>query len=264
MIVLPAIDPDIIAFGSIHIRWYGLMYVLGFAASYILTSRHPKAKMIGLQGQILESFFMHLFFGLLIGARLGYILFYQFENLSDMLANPLEIIAVWHGGMSFHGGLAGCAAAGWWFSRKKGMSLAAIGDCVIVTAPIGLGLGRIGNFLNGELFGRHSDLPWAMVFPNGGPLPRHPSQLYEALLEGVVLFIILWSIRKKDLANGTMVALFLILYGFFRFILEFAREPDAQLGNIIGFLTMGQILSSLMLASGISILIFLNRRAAKH
>jgi len=264
MIPYPNINPEIVRIGPFAFRWYGVMYLIGFAASYLLVKYQVKKKNIAVGMKEMDSLYSFLILGLMIGARLGYILFYQFANLSDMLANPLEIIAVWHGGMSFHGGLAGCAAAGWWFSRKKGMSLAAIGDCVIVTAPIGLGLGRIGNFLNGELFGRHSDLPWAMVFPNGGPLPRHPSQLYEALLEGVVLFIILWSIRKKDLANGTMVALFLILYGFFRFILEFAREPDAQLGNIIGFLTMGQILSSLMLASGISILIFLNRRAAKH
>jgi phosphatidylglycerol:prolipoprotein diacylglycerol transferase len=264
MIVLPNIDPDIITFGPIHIRWYGLMYVLGFAASYILTSRHPKAKMIGLKGQVLESLFLYLFFGLLIGARLGYILFYQFANLSDLLTNPLEIIAVWHGGMSFHGGLAGCAVAGWWFSMKKGIPLAAVGDCVIATAPIGLGLGRIGNFLNGELFGRPSELPWAMVFPNAGPIPRHPSQLYEALLEGAVLFAVLWSISKKGFRNGTTVALFLLFYGFFRFMLEFVREPDAHLGNVIGFLTMGQILSSLMIAGGILLLIFLNRHSGKR
>ncbi len=259
MIVLPNIDPDIIAFGPIHIRWYGLMYVIGFAASYILTSRHPKAMMIGLKGQALESLFLHLFFGLLIGARLGYIVFYQFSNLWDLLSDPLEIIAVWHGGMSFHGGLAGCVAAGWWFCRKKGYPLGAVGDSVIATAPIGLGLGRIGNFMNGELFGRTSDLPWAMVFPQGGPLPRHPSQLYEALLEGAVLFLILWSIRKKELKNGTMVALFLLLYGSFRFLLEFVREPDAHIGSVLGFLTMGQILSSLMIAAGVSLLFFLNR-----
>jgi len=235
------------------------MYVLGFLASYLLIPRQERARAIGLKGSRVDALLFYVFIGLIAGARLGYILFYQYHNLADFLLRPLEIIAVWQGGMSFHGGLVGCAIAGWLFCRTQRMPFWAVADSVVVTAPIGLGLGRIGNFINGELFGRPTDVPWAMVFPGGGPLPRHPSQLYEAIMEGVVLFILLWLLRKRSFPDGMMIAFFLIFYGAFRFVLEFFREPDAQLGFILGPLTMGQLLSSAVVAAGLVVALLLRR-----
>jgi phosphatidylglycerol:prolipoprotein diacylglycerol transferase len=161
--------------------------------------------------------------------------------------------------MSFHGGLIGTVIAGWWFLRRKKLPFWAVGDRVIVTAPVGLGLGRIGNFLNGELFGRPSGVPWAMIFPEGGPLPRHPSQLYEAFAEGLVLFVVLWILRRRRLPDGMLIAFFLFFYGAFRFLLEFFREPDAQLGFILGPLSMGQLLSTAMVGSGLAVAFLLRK-----
>ncbi len=247
MIRLPAIDPDIIRLGPVHIRWYGLMYVLGFLSAYLLIARQPRARRMGLSGERLQNLVFSLVVGLVAGARLGYILFYQFTDIRFYLVHPLEIIAVWHGGMSFHGGLVGALIAGLLFCRKHGLSLWELGDTVIVTAPIGLGLGRIGNFINGELFGRPASVPWAMVFPGGGPLPRHPSQLYEAALEGLVLFFILWRAKDRPARPGAMICLFLLLYGVFRFFVEFFRQPDPQVGLFLGIFSMGQILSCAMI-----------------
>ncbi len=250
MILFPSIDPVIIRIGPLSVRWYGLMYLIGFVASYLLVKYQVGKKKIALNKQDLESLYTYLILGLIIGARLGYVLFY---NLGDYLKNPLELFAVWHGGMSFHGGLAGTVIAGIIFCRKQGFDFWRLGDLIIVTAPIGLGLGRLGNFINGELYGRVTDMPWGMVFPSGGPFPRHPSQLYEFLLEGVVLFAVLWSFKDKFLKSGTLISLFLILYGIFRFIVEFFREPDPQLGFILGPFTMGQALSfaTILFAAGI-------------
>ena len=192
----PDIDPVLIYIGQLQVRWYGLMYVIGFLASYFLIKRQEKSRPIGLSPSLVQDLIFYLVVGLVIGARVGYIFFYQYMNLMDFIHPPLEIIAVWHGGMSFHGGLIGTVIAGWWFSKRRKIPFWAIADRVIIAAPIGLGLGRMGNFINGELFGRPSDLPWAMVFPAGGPLARHPSQLYEAFFEGLVLFLILlWLSR---------------------------------------------------------------------
>jgi phosphatidylglycerol:prolipoprotein diacylglycerol transferase len=251
MIPYPRINPDLFKIGPFHVRWYGLMYVLGFMASYFLIPRQERSRAIGLQGSRVDSLIFYVFVGLLTGARLGYILFYQYHNLADFLRHPIEIIAVWQGGMSFHGGLVGCVIAGWLFCRKNKMPFWAVADSVVVTAPIGLGLGRIGNFINGELFGRPSDVPWAMVFPLGGPMPRHPSQLYEALMEGAVLFVLLWVLRKRAFPDGMMIAFFLVFYGAFRFVIEFFREPDVHLGFILGPLTMGQLLSASMVLAGL-------------
>jgi phosphatidylglycerol:prolipoprotein diacylglycerol transferase len=181
-----------------------------------------------------------------------------FYDLSSYGDNPLEIFAVWHGGMSFHGGAIGTLAAGYLCCRVNNVEFWYMADLVVVTAPIGLAAGRLGNFINGELFGRVTDVPWAMVFPNGGPLPRHPSQLYEFLLEGVLLFVILWTAKERKHAPGTMTALVLMLYGLFRFIVEFFRQPDPQLGFILGPFTMGQILSFFTSLSGV-VLYFLRR-----
>jgi len=251
MIPFPNIDPVLIKIGPLSIRWYGLMYLIGFAASYLLVKYQVQKKKISLSREDLESLYTHLILGLIIGARLGYVFFY---NPGDYLKNPLELFAVWHGGMSFHGGLTGAVIAGIFFCKKHGLDFWKLGDLIAVTGPIGLGLGRLGNFINGELYGRVTDIPWGMVFPSGGSLPRHPSQLYEFLLEGVLLFTILWSLKEKNLRSGTLISLFLILYGIFRFIVEFFREPDPQLGFIIGPFTMGQALSLATTLCGVGIL----------
>jgi phosphatidylglycerol:prolipoprotein diacylglycerol transferase len=176
------------------------------------------------------------------------------------LADPLEIFAVWHGGMSFHGGLIGVLIVGVLFSWRNKKSFWKIADLFIVTAPIGLGLGRIGNFINGELYGRATQVSWGMVFPKGGPLPRHPSQLYESALEGGVLFLILWFLKDKKIPTGGLLAVFLSVYGVFRFFVEFFREPDPQLGFIIGHFTMGQVLSSFMIVGGIILFLLLRSK----
>lgn len=260
MLPYPDIDPDIFRIGPIRIRWYGLMYLLGFIASYLLIPRQKRSREIGLQGSRVDSLMFYVFIGLIAGARLGYVLFYQYHDLADFFSRPLEIIAVWQGGLSFHGGLIGCILAGWLFSRRNKMPFWAVADSAVVTAPIGLGLGRIGNFINGELYGRPTDVPWAMVFPGAGPLPRHPSQLYEALMEGAVLFVLLWVLRKRAFPDGMMIALFLFFYGVFRFFIEFFREPDTHLGFILGFLTMGQLLSAAMILAGVALALILKSK----
>lgn len=258
MLPYPDINPVLIAFGPFQVRWYGLMYVLGFVISYgLVRYQLVRQKTVSMtKEQLLDLYFL-LILGLILGARLGYVLFY---NLKEYLQHPLEVVAVWHGGMSFHGGMAGAFLAGWWFSRKNRISLFSLGDLVVTTAPIGLGLGRLANFINGELFGRVTSVPWGMIFPQGGPLPRHPSQLYEAILEGVVIFIVLWVRKNKIAFRGELVADFLILYGLFRFLVEFFREPDAQIGYLWGVLTMGQLLSSLMILGGVLLFILLRSR----
>ncbi len=260
MIPYPSINPEIVRIGPFAIRWYGLMYLLGFGASYALVKLRVKRS----GGTViapadpavfLPTFYTWLVAGLMIGARLGYVLFY---NLGAYLRDPLDILAVWHGGMSFHGGLIGSIIAGVWACRRNRVDPWVMADLVVSTAPIGLGLGRLGNFINGELFGRVTDVPWAMVFPGGGPLPRHPSQLYELLLEGVLLFTILWTVKDRVRPAGALTALFLVLYGIFRIFAEFFRQPDPQLGFIAGPFTMGQALSSVMVVAGI--LLFFYRR----
>jgi len=227
------------------------MYVLGFAATYLLISKQKRSERLGLKGGVLQDLILYLAIGLIAGARLGYILFYQFESLTDYVQHPLEIFAIWHGGMSFHGGLIGALLAGILFCRRRRLPYWEVADAVAVTTPIGLGLGRIGNFINGELFGRPSEVPWAMVFPSGGPMPRHPSQLYEAALEGLVLFLILWKLRNRDLKPGALVSVFLVGYGVFRFIVEFFREPDPQIGLLWDFFSMGQVLCLAMILTGL-------------
>ncbi len=242
------IDPIIFEVGPARVGWYGLMYVLGFLASYLLVRYQIKKKDLDFSKSEVENLYFYLILGLMVGARLGYVLFY---DLKAYLADPFEILAIWHGGMSFHGGLIGVLLVGILFCWKNGKSFWKISDLVIVTAPIGLGLGRIGNFINGELYGRVTKVPWGMIFPKGGPLPRHPSQLYESALEGGVLFLILWLIKDKKLPTGGLLAIFLFFYGGFRFLVEFVREPDAHLGFILGPFTMGQILTSFMIIGGI-------------
>ncbi len=258
----PDIDPVLVHIGPLQVRWYGLMYVIAFLAAYFVIKHQEKRRPMGLSPRLIQDLIIYLLVGLVIGARAGYILFYQYMNLQDYTHHPLEIIAVWHGGMSFHGGLIGVVAAGWWFSRRKRTPFWALADRVIVAAPIGLGLGRIGNFINGELFGRPSDLPWAMVFPGGGPLARHPSQLYEGLFEGLILFLILLWLNRKKVPEGFLLGTFLLGYGLFRFFLEFFREPDPQLGFILGPFTMGQALCVIMMVIGILLLWYRSRHGS--
>jgi phosphatidylglycerol:prolipoprotein diacylglycerol transferase len=258
MISYPDIDPVIFSLGPLQVRWYGLMYVLGFSAAYFLVDRQIRVRKLKKWGEHFENLNFVLILGLIIGARLGYVLFYNFPYYSE---HPAEIIAVWQGGLSFHGALLGTISCGLIYCLKNRLDFWQGADLYVVTIPIGLGLGRLGNFINGELYGRVSDLPWAMVFPNGGPLPRHPSQLYESFLEGLVLFVILWLAKEKKMPSGYLLALFLILYGIFRSLVELFREPDSQLGFILGPLTMGQLLSAGMLLAGTAIIAF---RRKKH
>jgi phosphatidylglycerol:prolipoprotein diacylglycerol transferase len=250
-------NPILIELGPIRVSWYGLMYVLGFFASYLLVRYQMKKKDFGVSKLEVENLLFYFILGLIIGARLGYVLFY---DLKMYLKDPLEIFAIWHGGMSFHGGLIGVLIVGILFSWKNKKSFWKIADLFIVTAPIGLGLGRIGNFINGELYGRVTRVPWGMIFKNGGSLPRHPSQLYESALEGGVLFLILWFLKDKKLPDGGLLAAFLSLYGLFRFFVELFREPDPQLGFILGPFTMGQTLSSFMIVGGIVLFLILKRK----
>lgn len=252
MIPYPNIDPVIFSIGPVAIRWYGLMYVLGFVAAYLLIPRRNRSREIGLTGTVAQDLIFYIACGLVVGARLGYILFYQYAALGTYVSNPVEIVATWRGGMSFHGGLIGVVLAAWIFCRRRKLPFWAVADSVVVTAPIGLFFGRIGNFINGELWGRTTDAPWGMIFPEAGPLPRHPSQLYEALLEGLLLFILLWALRQRPFRDGSITVFFLFFYGLFRFIVEFFREPDPQIGYLLGFITMGQILClAMILAAGV-------------
>lgn len=255
MLDYPQINPVLLAIGPLQVRWYGLMYVIGFTAAYWLVT--VQAKRFAWQQMLdhLDNLNLWLIVGVVLGGRLGYVLVY---NPSHYLAHPWEIPATWSGGMSFHGGCAGALLLGYGYCRRHGIDFWRAADLFIVTVPIGLFFGRLGNFINGELYGRITTIPWGMVFPDGGPLPRHPSQLYEALLEGVLLFLLLWSLKAKPWSasnrqwpHGTLLALFLGGYGCCRFIAEFFREPDAQLGLIFLHLSMGQLLCIGMIMAGI-------------
>jgi phosphatidylglycerol:prolipoprotein diacylglycerol transferase len=254
MLAYPRIDPVIFSIGPLQVRWYGLMYVLGFLAAYLLVRYQARKFHWQKLEKHLDNLNLAIILGVILGGRLGYILFYNFEYYQH---HPLEIFATWQGGMSFHGGCIGVLLAGLYYCRRKGLDYWKTADLYVVTVPIGLGLGRIGNFINGELYGRATDLPWGMIFPGGGPLPRHPSQLYEVLLEGILLFAILWTVKGKPWRknnpwpHGSMLSLFLLLYGIFRFCVEFVREPDPQLGTIFLGMTMGQLLSLGMIFCGL-------------
>jgi phosphatidylglycerol:prolipoprotein diacylglycerol transferase len=256
MLTFPEIDPVIISFGMLKVRWYGVMYLLGFGATYLLVLRQLKQFYWPEFARQFDNLNLYLILGVILGGRLGYVLFYQ---PAYYLRHPLEILATWEGGMSFHGGCIGVILAGILFCRSHRLDFWKGADLYVVTVPIGLGLGRIGNFINGELYGRITEVPWGMVFPGGGPLPRHPSQIYEALLEGLILFTLLWSLKNKPWQpepsrlwpHGSMLALFLVAYGIIRIIVEFFREPDSHLGEVLLGFTMGQILSGIMMAAGL-------------
>ncbi|MCI5195649.1 MAG: prolipoprotein diacylglyceryl transferase [Candidatus Electrothrix sp. AW5] len=259
MLTFPQIDPILFSLGPLHVRWYGLMYIIGFVACYLLVSYQAKKFKWDQLLEHLDNLNIAIIAGVILGGRLGYVLFY---NLPYFLRHPLEIFATWQGGMSFHGGALGVLLALAIYSKRHDLDPWKIIDMYTVTAPIGVGFGRIGNFINGELFGRPTDLPWGIVFPLGGPEPRHPSQLYEAFLEGVVIFVVLWLLKGKPWQrdqegrqmlrwpHGSLTALAMILYGILRFLVEFVREPDAHLGTVFLGMTMGQVLSAILIGIG--------------
>jgi phosphatidylglycerol:prolipoprotein diacylglycerol transferase len=231
------------------------MYVLGFGATFFLVRRQIRLYGIKELAPVFENLNMTLLISLVVGGRLGYVLFY---NFSYYLRHPLQIVNTLAGGMSFHGALIGVLVGGVWFCRRHHLDFLKMADLYVATIPVGLGLGRIGNFINAELYGRVTDVPWAMVFPGGGPLPRHPSQLYEAGLEGGLLFVLLaWMSglkRKKGWGHGSILAFFLVYYGILRCFVELFREPDGHIGLIAGFLSRGQLLSIVMIALGFLLL----------
>jgi phosphatidylglycerol:prolipoprotein diacylglycerol transferase len=257
MLSYSAIDPVAISLGPVKIHWYGLMYLVGFGSGAILGWFRARRSDQRLQVQIWDLLFF-ISVGVIVGGRLGYVFFY---NLDYYWTRPIEWLFIWSGGMSFHGGLLGAIVALWAFSRRTKRTFLEVGDFVAPLCPIGFGAGRIGNFINQELWGRVSDAPWAMVFPEVGPESRHPSQLYEAFLEGVVLFLVLWFYSRKPRLSGAVCGMFLLSYGALRFLAEFFREPDAHLGIVaMGWMTMGQLLSAPMVFFGFSLWVWAVRR----
>jgi len=258
MLDLPQIDPVIIKVGPLAIRWYGLMYLLGFVGSFFYMQYLARLRKFALSSDDVSDLIFYGVFGVILGGRFGYCLFYNFKYYSRA---PLEILYVWQGGMSFHGGLLGVCCAVVLFCYRRQKSILELGDLAAAAAPIGLGFGRIGNFINGELWGRVTDVPWGIVFPGAGPLPRHPSQLYEALLEGIVLFLLLWFAHKKSIWRGGVIFLFLTGYGLSRTVVELFRQPDEHLGFLWGSFTMGQLLSTPMIVIGLLGLFWTYRRS---
>ena len=258
----PVIDPVLVSVGPFSIRWYALAYVAGILLAWRymvwLAARNPDGPAPG----AVDEFVVWATVGVVLGGRLGYVLFYKPGHFVD---HPLAALAVWQGGMSFHGGLVGVVVALWVFARRRGLDWVALGDLVVCGVPIGLFLGRLANFVNGELYGRVTDSPLGMVFPHAGPLPRHPSQLYEAVLEGLALFAVLWwfAVRGRGLAvRGRMAGLFLAGYGIARVVAETFRQPDAHLGFLVAGTTMGQWLSVPVFLAGLWLILSSGRRDA--
>lgn len=254
----PDIDPVAFSFGPLKVHWYGLMYLVGFIGGWALGAYRAGRPGSGWQRAEVGDLLFYLALGTILGGRLGYVLFY---NFGYYLRHPHEVFFLWTGGMSFHGGLIGVTVAMWWYARRTQRGLLAVSDFVAPLVPIGLGAGRIGNFINQELWGRVTDVPWGMVFRTGGPSPRHPTQLYEFALEGVALFIILWLYSARPRPVGAVSGTFLLGYGVFRFVVEFFRMPDAHIGYLaFGWLTMGQVLSLPMVVGGAALLYWSYRR----
>lgn len=263
MLTYHTIDPVIVHLGPLAVRWYGVMYLLSFAAVWWLTVKRSSSGLIAIKTrQEAEDMIFYGALGVILGGRIGYVLFYQ---LGEFLHNPLFLFKITQGGMSFHGGLIGVLVALALFARKIQQPFFAVMDIVAPLTPIGLGLGRLGNYINQELWGRATDVPWAMVFPADSlQLPRHPSQLYQFALEGVLLFVLLYWFSRKPRAQGLISGLFLTLYALFRFTVEFFREPDAFLGlDALGWMTRGQELCIPMFIAGIIICVWSIRRNQK-
>jgi len=256
-IPFPNIDPVLLRVGPLQVHWYGLAYVAGFVAAALILRWCARRWGIELSTDDTIELVLAAVIGVILGARLGYVLVY---GGAPYWNEPLRILAIWDGGMSFHGGLVGILIACAIEAPRLGMSFLQLADLGAVGAPVGFGLGRLANFVNAELWGRVTTVPWAVVFPGAGPLGRHPSQLYEAFLEGVVLLVTLLLLARRRRPEGEMLGWLLLLYGGFRFTVEFMREPDPQLGFITGGLTMGQLLSIPMAAVGIWLLVRARRR----
>jgi phosphatidylglycerol:prolipoprotein diacylglycerol transferase len=259
MLVHPQFDPVAIAIGPLAIRWYGLMYLVAFVTGLLLGKYRARTRPeSGWTVQQMDDVLFYIVLGVILGGRLGYVLFYKPGYYA---AHPLEILFVWQGGMSFHGGFLGVLAAMVLFARKTGKPWLGLMDFIAPLIPTGLAAGRLGNFINGELVGRPADVPWAMIFPQVDQIPRHPSQLYNFALEGVALFVLLWWFSAKPRPRGAVSAMFLIGYGTFRFIEEFAREPDNFLGLLALGFSMGQWLSMPMALAGIAMMLWSYRKA---
>ena len=264
MLSHPGFDPVAISIGPLSVHWYGLMYLLGFAVGWWLGRVRARQPGSGWTVEQVNDLVFYVALGVVLGGRIGYILFYSHHAL---LADPLVLLRIWEGGMSFHGGLLGVLVAILLFARRRGFGFFQVTDFIAPLVTPGLGFGRIGIFINGELWGRPTDLPWGMVFPAAGPppLPRHPSQLYEALLEGLLLFVILWTYSARPRPTMAVSGLFLVGYGSFRFLVEFARQPDAHLGFVaLGWLSMGQLLSLPMVLVGAALMLAAYKRERRN
>jgi len=258
MIIYPSIDPVAFQIGPLKVHWYGLMYLLGFASAWVLLRYRGKKLQLDWSNEQISDIVFYAAIGVVLGGRLGYMLFY---STSTLLTRPWVLFEVWAGGMSFHGGLLGVLIALLLYAIHLKRSFFELTDFIAPVVPIGLGAGRVGNFINGELWGRVTDVPWAMIFPHVDAYPRHPSVIYEFLLEGVLLFTILWWYSSKPRALGAVSGMFLLCYGLFRCFIEFFRQPDPQLGYLaFNWLTMGQLLSLPMIGFGLY-LIFYSRAA---
>lgn len=252
MLAYPAIDPVAFKLGPLQVHWYGLMYLVGFALAWILCRIRGRRPDLNFSAEEVADLIFYAAMGVIIGGRLGYILFYDWPIFAQQ---PLIIFKIWQGGMSFHGGLLGVAFALWAYASRYQRNFFAVSDFLAPVVPLGLAAGRIGNFINGELWGRVTNVSWGMVFPGGGALPRHPSEIYEFFLEGNVLFLILWFYSARPRAHMSVSGLFLFGYGIFRFICEYFREPDPQIGFVaFGWLTKGQLLSIPMVVIGLLML----------
>ena len=252
MLAYPEIDPVLVQLGPLAIRWYGLAYLGGVLAAYLYVKKIFIQEHGFTPDQVL-SLITNIVLGIMLGGRIGYMLFY---NFSSLLASPLSLFAVWEGGMSYHGGAIGAALAVIVFCYQHKISFWPVLDLLAIGSTFGLFFGRVAHFINAELWGRVTDVSWAMVFPGGGPLPRHPSQLYEALLEGLVLFLILHGLRiKLSLKQGQLFGVYVFFYGLFRFIIEFFREPDAHLGFVFAWMSIGQVLCVVMMCLGVVVVV---------
>ena len=258
MLVHPNIDPVAISIGPLAVRWYGLMYLAGFACAWWLGIRRIDKRLAPVDRKQFDDLVFLSVLGVILGGRLGYVLFYKPGYYAS---HPLEIFAVWQGGMSFHGGLLGVMAAMGFAAWRHRIHWLRIMDFVAPLVPLGIAAGRLGNFINGELWGRATTLPWGMLFRGAGDLPRHPSQLYQLAGEGVTLFVLLWWFSSKPRPAGQVSALFLMGYGCLRFIAEFAREPDAFLGYLTFGMTMGQWLCLPMIVAGIALWLWSAKRS---
>lgn len=257
MLTYPNIDPIAFSIGPLSVRWYGLMYLAGFAAGWWLGLRRIKQGLAPVNSKQLDDLLFLVVLGVILGGRLGYVLFYK---PGHYFSHPLEILAIWQGGMSFHGGLLGVMVAMTWAAYRHKIDWLRLMDYVAPLIPPGIAAGRLGNFINAELPGRVTDLPWGMVFPGAGPESRHPSQLYQFALEGLVLLAFLWWFSSKPRPRGQVSAMFLLGYGVLRFVTEFAREPDAFIGYLTFGFTMGQWLCLAMIAGGAALLAWSRRQ----